>query len=189
MSTTGEFAQVSTSLLRALIKYPDLTEFYMGWEFWNDLSDTQLKKIKKFPKDIYSIFEKGMEDFFSINKACYFFHYLCTGYEYSGIKIDELGTKNTKDKLPLINAILGGKQLKANAGYDDIRYLTASEVNQIAEALSKLKLNDVVERLHAKDYYHDYIFDSLSKYCYYDALVNYYKDAASKGNAMLLWLN
>mgnify|MGYP001794549819 CR=1 FL=1 len=90
MSTTAEFSQVSTSLLEILIKYPDLTEFYIGWESWNDLSDTQLNKLKKFPKDIYSIFEKGMTESLDINKAWYFFHYLFTGYEDSGIKIDEL---------------------------------------------------------------------------------------------------
>ncbi|MEM6752343.1 MAG: DUF1877 family protein [Cyanobacteria bacterium P01_C01_bin.38] len=189
MSTTAEFSKVSTSLLEVLIKHPDLTEFYMGWEYWNDLSDTQLKKLKKFPKDIYLILEKGIEESLDINKAWYFFHYLFTGYEDSEIKIDELISINQKDEFPLINAILGGEQLNANAGYDDIRYLTVSEVNLIANALSKLRLADVVQRLHSQDDYHDYIFDSLSEYCYYDALVDYYKDAASKGNAMLLWLN
>lgn len=189
MSTTGEFLQVSTSLLEVLIKYPDLTDFYMGWEYWNDLSYAQLKKLKNLPKDIYSMIEKGMEESLDINKTWYFFHYLFTGYEDSGIKIDELISINQKDELPLINAILGGEKLKANAGYDDIRYLIPSEVHQIAKALSQLKLADVVQRLNNKDCYHDYIFDSLSEYYNYDALVDYYQDAAAKGNAMLLWLN
>ncbi|MBV6621776.1 MAG: DUF1877 family protein [Rivularia sp. (in: Bacteria)] len=189
MSTTAEFSQISTSLLEVLINYPDFTEFYLGWESWNDLSYAQLKKLRNLPKNIYSILEKGMEESLDINKAWYFFHYLFTGYEDSYMKIDNLISINKKDKLPLINTVLGGKQLKANAGYDDIRYLTATEVNQIANALSKLKLGDVVQRLQDKDCYHDYIFDSLSEYCYYDELVNYYKDAAVKGNAMLLWLN
>lgn len=189
MSTTAEFSQVSTSLLEVLMKYPYLTEFYLGWESWNDLSDAQFKKLKNLQKNICLIIEKGMEESLDINKAWYFFQYLFTGYEDSEIKIDDLVSMNKKDGLPLINAILGGEQLKANAGYDDIRYLTASEVNQIADALSKLKLVDVIQRLKIKDCYRDYIFDSLSEYCYYDALVDYYKDAASKGNAMLLWLN
>lgn len=146
MSTTAEFSQVSTSLLEVLIKCPDLTEFYLGWEYWNDLSDKQFKELKNLPINIYSIIEKGIEESLDINKAQSFFHYLFTGYEDSGIQLYDLVSFNTEDNLPLINAILGEKQLKANTGYDDIRYFTASQVNQIADALSKLELADVIQR-------------------------------------------
>ncbi len=180
MGTIAEFLQVNNCVLETLIKHPDLADFYLGYEDWNELENNKLDNLL-IRKQVET------EEILNIDKTWYFFHYLFTGYETSEIP-DKLIDINQKDKQPLINAILGGKKLPNSYDYDVIRYFTISEVNQIADTLFKLKIADVIKRLNTKKY-HSEIYNYLSDYYSYDAIVDYYKDAASKSNAMLLWLN
>ena len=177
MGTRAEFLQIKSCVLETLIKYPDLTDFYLEYKVWDAPEKNQ--------SDNFLIIKKvEAEEILNIDKTWYFFHYLFTGYDNSEIP-DKLIDINQEDKQPLINTILGGKELPDSYGYDAIRYFTIGEVNQIADALSKLKLADVIQRLNTRKY-HDEIYNSLSDYYSYDAIVDYYKDTASKSNAMLL---
>ncbi|MEM9923064.1 MAG: DUF1877 family protein [Cyanobacteria bacterium P01_D01_bin.50] len=194
METTAGFLQVTTSLFDLLIKYNHLAAYYLGYELWNQSVINKIREVEKNQWHNFFLISSGLLDdqILNINKSWYFFHYLLTGYNTLD-KPDNFNffhpliSINKEDKLPFINAILGGKCLFYGY-YICVRYLTSNEVNQMTNALSKLELFDVIERLDTGEY-ENYIYDSLSDYPYYDALVDYYKDAADKGNAMLLWLN
>ncbi|BAY85491.1 hypothetical protein NIES267_49910 [Calothrix parasitica NIES-267] len=162
MSTLAKFLQVNPLVFEILEKYTFLTDYYLRYSYFNESKYQKFKKFERNKPDKFSIIKKGTEAEYilDINKTWYFFHYLFTGYDTSTIPNKVIGL-NKHDKKPSINAILGG-QIFLYDNCDYIRYLTASEVNQIANALSKLKLADVVQRLQDKDCYHDYIFDCLS---------------------------
>lgn len=112
-------------------------------------------------------------------------HFLLTGYDYSFIPPFLIG-ENEKDHLPSINAVLSGTEIEYNAGYGKVRYLSANEVGQVADALSTFTHANISERLKLRDWKEE-SYDYLFEYTY-NPLVKYYHDAAQKGNAMFLYL-
>jgi len=127
--------------------------------------------------------EEDMAPDISIEKAWHGLHFLlCGGFD--------------PDLSPLGRAILGGTEIGDDMGYGPARYLSAEEVKTVAAALNGLTDDELKSRYNA---------DEMSKLKLYpggwDDLENiewllaaardvrqYYRDAADRGFAMLLYL-
>ena len=156
----GNFMQLTPSELQAMIDDPSLIE------------------ARLFP-DVEEDEEVGID----VDKAWHGIHFLLTGSDWEGDP-------------PLANMILGGCEIGEDVGYGPARYLTAKQVQDVANALpSREKLAtrfDIPKMNQAKIYPEiwnegdemlDYVLTN------YETLADYYKDAATKGNAMLKFLN
>lgn len=170
---------------------PDDVEWYD--EFTNfaaeRLDKLKLEKPEEFEKlkaDIPLIIEEGKAKYLDIDKTWYTIHFVLTG-EDSSVCPPFLIGDNKEDRLPSINAVLGGTEIEHEATYGLVRYLSVDEVKQVAEALSNFTYAMIRERLKLRGWEED-IFESLLDYTY-NPLVMYYQDAAEKENAMLLWLS
>jgi len=77
-------------------------------------------------------------------------------------------------------------------GYGPIRYLTPEEVRQVAEALAEFPIAarasafDSVAAEEAKVYVPEHDAEELTHH--FGLLKDFYRDAANKNNAMLLWV-
>ncbi|MBD2741778.1 DUF1877 family protein [Coleofasciculus sp. FACHB-1120] len=150
------------------------------------LKEEKPEEFEKLKADIPVIIEEGKAEYFDADKTWREIHFLLTGYDYS-VRLNFLVGENEEDGLPSINAVLSGNEIEHEATYGLVRYLTADEVKQVAEALSKYSHAMIKERLKFRGWQEDY-FDHLFDYKYYP-LVRYYQDAAEKGNAMFLYLS
>lgn len=162
--------------------------------------DTLEKLNKQRPEDyeliktdIPLILEQGKAEGLNLDKAWHTVSFLLTGYPEMGI-MPFLICVNDEDNLPSVNAVQCVTETKCEATYGFYRYLTSDKVKQVSEALlnfSKANLKKRFERGFEKqiDIYStqwkEEEFEFVLEYC--DRLINYYEDAAEKGNAMLIW--
>ena len=123
----------------------------------------------------------GME--LSLHKSWHCLHFLLTGKSWD--RVDS----------PLGKAIMGGREIpdrQGVMGYGPVRYLTQEEVRQVAEALSEFPIEaravafdpDAAEE--AKVYVPEHDVEELTHH--FTLLKDFYRDAADKNNAMLLWV-
>lgn len=150
------------------------------------ISSSQLETIKKDPSIVESIIYQEQEETaeeLCIDKTWQGIHFLLTGKAEGGAS-------------PLADTIMGGEEIGNDLGYGPARYLTPSEVKEVSGALSKISKEDFGKRFDPKallkaDIYpsawdevdRDYLLDCFEK------VVEYYKGAAGKGNAMLIYIN
>lgn len=162
-----------------------------------------LKKLKKakskeyelIKRDIPMILEEGKVEGLELDKAWHIVSLLLTGYQEMGI-MPFLVSINNEDNLPSVNAILCGTETKCQATYGFYRYLMPDEVKQVGQALSTVSEENIRIRfdrgfetqidVYATGWEED-DFELGLEYC--ERLISYYKDAAEKGNAMLIWLS
>ena len=142
----------------------------------------QPKEFEKLKSDIPTMLAEGKNSEFDIGKKWNTLHFILTGTTYS-TPIPFLIGKNKQDKLPSINAILGGNTIDYETDNGLLRYLNVDEVNQVAEALSKFSHTHFQERFTLKGLENG--FDSL--YDAYKKLLNYYQNIAYQKDAMFLY--
>ena len=160
MSMIGNFLQRTSAELDALIANPADVESFI------------------YPD------EDENENCIDIDKAWHGIHFMLTGTQYDGDP-------------PLSNVIFSGATIGDDVGYGPARYLTPTEVAEVAEALRSIPPDDLAKRydaaaLTANDIYPQiWGGDEDLEYIlsWYGTLRDYYADAASKGNAMLQYLN
>lgn len=143
------------------------------------------EEFEKLKVDIPLILTEGKDKYLDIDKTWSTIHFILTGYDYSFIPPFLIG-ENEEDRLPCINAVLSGTEIEYDAAYGKVRYLSANEVKQIADALTTFTQANISQRLKlrgCKEKSYDYVFEYT-----YNPLVRYYQDAAQKGNAMFLYL-
>lgn len=96
------------------------------------------------------------------------------------------------DNLPLVNALWGSKPI----GEPDLSYLTSNEVKQVAQTLLKISTESLKKRFYSSGLMdcppygldgNEGDWDYLEGW--YSHLVEFYQDAAEKGNAMLIDIN
>ena len=121
-----------------------------------------------------------------IDKSWHGIHYLLTGQAEGG-------------EGPVALAVFGGEEFGPEVGYGPARFLLPEQVAQIAGALSKIEASELAKRFNpkdmtAKDIYLtpmwerdgnealDYVLE------YYQQLPDFYRDAASRGDAVIQWL-
>ncbi|KXU80135.1 YfbM family protein [Aeromonas enteropelogenes] len=154
------------------------------------LSTEQLEEIVSDPAKaeelVYPDDANYPTEALDINKAWHLIHFLLNGETWGG-------------EGALSNAVLGGHELpETDAGYGPFRYLQASEVKQTSLALAEVSSSDLWSRFDAKkvtaaeiyptpwagdDGDRDYILQN------FEALKQYFAEAADSGNAMLLYLS
>ena len=122
------------------------------------------------------------EEGLRLEKSWHSLHYLLTG---SAERVDSA----------LGKAILGGKEIGTDLGYGPARYLEASEVREIAAALSRVSLRDLANRFNLEAMKAAKIYAcrndeelELAQH-YFAQLKDYYADAAKRQNPMLLYLD
>jgi hypothetical protein len=122
------------------------------------------------------------EEGLSLDKSWHALHYLLTGHAEEAPP-------------PLGNAILGGTELGEDMGYGPARFLTPEEVRATSNALNKLSADDLAGRCDLPTMIAAEIYacreegDLGLAQEYFSELVRYYADAATRGNAMLLYLD
>lgn len=142
----------------------------------------QPKEFEKLKSDIPTMLAEGKNSEFDIGKKWNTLHFILTGTDYS-TPVPFLIGKNKQDKLPSVNAILGGKTIDYETDNGLLRYLSVDEVAQVAEALSKFSQTHFRERFTLKGLEDG--FDTL--YDTYKKLLNYYQNVAYQKDAMFLY--
>jgi hypothetical protein len=126
--------------------------------------------------------EGADEEGLSLEKSWHILHYLLTG-------------TTEEAPPPLGYAILGGSPIGGDLGYGPARFLFPEQVRDVAAALGELTPEDLAQRfdldaMSAANVYPSADEDELEMaQHYFNKLVQYYADAAAKGNAMLLWID
>jgi hypothetical protein len=123
-----------------------------------------------------------IEEGLSLEKYWHALHYLLTG-------------KTEGAPPPLGNAILGGEEIGEERDYGRIRFLTPQQVRKVSEALASISRKDLagrfnVQRMKASNVIYPCRNQEELNFAldYFEQLVNYYSDAASRGNAVLLYV-
>ena len=95
---------------------------------------------------------------------------------------------------PLGNTILGGKEIGEDVGYGPARFLTPQQVKEVALALAAVTPEDLAGRFDLDAMQAHNICACVDNeelemaQHFLQLLSSYYADAASQGNAMLLWI-
>lgn len=169
---------------------PDDVEWFdeftlFATETLEKLKQEKPEEFEKLKADIPLILTEGKDKYLDVDKTWDTIHFLLTGYDYSFIPPFLIG-ENEEDHLPSINAVLSGTEIEYDAAYGKVRYLSANQVKQIADALSTFTHANISQRLKQRGWQEE-SYDYLFEYTY-NPLVRYYQDAAHKGNAMFLYL-
>ncbi|MBV6624776.1 MAG: DUF1877 family protein [Rivularia sp. (in: Bacteria)] len=143
----------------------------------------QPQEFAKLKSDIPAMLAEGKNVEFDIGKQWKNIHFILTGIN-DPTPLPFLTGKNKQDKLPAINAILGGKTIDYETDYGLLRYLTVEEVKQVSQALSKFSQTHFQQRFKLKGL--ESGFDNI--YDVYKQLLNYYQNVADAQNAMFLYL-
>ncbi|MBD2179643.1 DUF1877 family protein [Aerosakkonema funiforme] len=164
-------------------------------EVLQDLEKNKPEDYERIKADIPLILEEGKTAGLELDKAWHIVSFLLTGYQQMGI-LPFLISDNSEDNLPSVNAVQCGTETECEATYGFYRYLTPDEVKQVSKALSNLSEANIKKRFERGfrkklDIYSigrtENEFNFVLNYC--ARVVNYYKDAAQKGNGMLIWLS
>jgi Domain of unknown function (DUF1877) len=130
--------------------------------------------------------ESEPENSIDLDKAWHGIHYLLTGKAEGG-------------ELPFSLAVTGGEFFGPEIGIGPPSFLTAKLVSDVAAAVSALSSDELRTRfnakdMEAKDIYPDGIWvrDGAESLDYlienYEPLVEFYRNAASRGDAIIKWL-
>ncbi|NJM09055.1 YfbM family protein [Candidatus Gracilibacteria bacterium] len=166
MSMIGKYRQVTPHELALLRQNPGLVvQFLYGDAANESLSDRTL----------------------DIDKTWHTIHFLLTGDAWEGV-------------LPLRNAVLGGSPLgDIDVGYGPARFLLPEEVRDTAAALTNLPFATLEQRFNLGELAAAQIYPSVwdnrhrdDELAYlkpnYEALVQFFAQAAEGDNAMLLYI-
>jgi len=133
-------------------------------------------------EEINTYFEalSSSDRYLNLDKQWQLLHFLFTG--------DFPYTDNSSDSREILlhKMFMGGTETPWEATYSMVRYLTASEVNEIAEALQqsqevlKLRLGNLLRPNEKRSCTEPYLLDLCDK------LVRFFNDAAREGNIVLL---
>ena len=145
-----------------------------------------LEKLKADPTLIDSYIYPEPENYLDLHKAWAGIHFTLAGTPF-GVSAD-----------PLSWAVLGGSDIGEDVGYGPARFLTPEQVIAVAKSLDDLSEQQFRARfdqsaLNANDVYpssdwsHSEELEDLVGH--YLKLVAYYRVAADKNDAMLIWLS
>ena len=176
---------------RALSGQPPLQEDVEQYQRQMDIIRSENQEtLEKIQSNMMGLSKNGTQ--LSLYKDWHVLYYILTGKSWEAVDS------------PLGRAIMGGRELPDTQrvmGYGPARYLTPSQVSEVASALSDfpfaeraLTYNHIAAEA-AKVYPHRYPNDPLAEdekqalIDYFNLLRDFYADAAKKGNAMILWVS
>jgi hypothetical protein len=152
---------------------------------FKQITPIELNKLINNPDQIEElVFNKeGEDDSLDIDKTWHGIHFLLTDNPWGGEE-------------PLKFVIMGRHEIGEDIGYGPAHYLTSEDVKAISQALSNISTEELKGKFDGNKMIKADIYPSIwededaLEYLmgYYEALVEYYKDAAIKGNAMLVYL-
>lgn len=149
----------------------------------------QLQNLIADPAQVaeYLHSEGGEANTLDLDKAWHGIHYLLTGEAWGG-------------KAPLAWAVLGGKEIGEDVGYGPARYLMPVQVDAVAQSLAEVDEAQFRARYQPRTMDQAQIYpsgiwerdgadglDYLAQY--YKELVQFYSEAAARGDGVLLWLS
>ncbi|CAN7154406.1 YfbM family protein [Polaromonas sp. LjRoot131] len=153
------------------------------------LSEAQLAAVIEDPEEAIALAypeDDRHPGALDLDKSWHLIHFLLNGEAWGG-------------EPPLGNVILGGTELAdTDAGYGPFRYLLASEVRESSLALAKVSADDVwsgfdSQRVKDADIYPEpWVGDETERTYikhHYEALREYFAQAAEQGAAMLLYIS
>jgi hypothetical protein len=158
--------------------------------FFAPVSAAKLEEFRRDPDAIEAFLYPEDDDdpagSFDVDKAWHGLHYLLTGTADGG-------------EGPAALAILGGEEIGEDLGMGPARFLTPSQVREVAAALAgitdaELRARFDPQRMQALDIYPDVIWvrDGDDAFDYlmdnFAPLVEFYADAAARGDGVILSL-
>jgi hypothetical protein len=141
--------------------------------------EEQVKTRQEMLKQLSAVsFESGS---FDLEKSWHVLHYLLTG-------------EAEQAQPPLGNAILGGTEIGDDLGYGPARFLTPQQVQEVASALANVTKENLASRFNLEAMIRAGVYPVRDEselelaQEYLEPLSRYYSDAASAGNAMVLYI-
>lgn len=141
-----------------------------------------LEEMKRITQPLSDVGAFGNEDdVLTLEKSWHTLHYLLAG---SAEPVDS----------PLGHAILGGKEIGPDLGYGPARFLSPDEVREVAGAIKKLSKDNLAQRFDLQAMTASEIYACRDEselelaQDYFEQMKQFYIEAASRGNAMLLYL-
>jgi len=151
------------------------------------VSPNQAEFLKTHPDQIegflYSDHVQDGADLLGIDKAWHGLHYLLTGSVWEG---DE----------PLRSVVLGGEEVGEDVGCGPARFLDVDHVKEICAVLAEVDIESLTQRYDAQamndaeiyppnwgDEDCDWLIEAFEK------VLNFYSEAASRGQCVVLFLN
>jgi hypothetical protein len=192
MSINGTLKQISPALLQELQENPALIQALLYLE----LVESYKKLGLGMPPDMQNVLQNlnqsskaysDQDNFPALDLAKNFnaIHFILDGSAYEITSIAG-------------QAIFGGQEIGENLGYGPARFLTSEEVKVVATELAQISEADFRAKFDPvalkEEAIYPYSMGEITKdegdilAYYYNDLVNYYQDAAQRGNAMLLYL-
>ncbi len=160
-----------------------VTEFQMSDKSTDPVEQQKLRSIILSDLENSGVRLPGVtpEDGLSIEKSWQAIHYLLTG---------TIGHAPP----PLGDVILGGEEIGDERDYGRIRFLTPAKVREVANALSPISKDDLLQRFDVEGMKAAKVYPGVDEHKlesaqhYFELLSRYYSDAAENGNGMLLWI-
>jgi hypothetical protein len=160
--------------------------------YFESISQRKLKRLVANPDAIHDIIWSDLHDdensgFFELGQFWQMLHFLLTGTAWD---VDE--------ENPISQAVLGGQEVGPDAfGYGPARFLKPEQVKQIAEALKEVDLVGIRTKYSKEEFVEAnlYLFvadefeedvDILVDYL--DGLVEFYGEAAERGDAVVAYI-
>lgn len=158
------------------------------------VSAVTLVRILREPSLVTDVMKGEVEDdveALDLGESWNAIHYLLTGTVGEG-------------EPPLANAVLGNKETGEQDMYGPVRYLTVEEVRDVALALAEVTEEDFLQRFNPGEMRREGVYpymdggrgnlfapklmtDKQYLLIHFNKLVEYYGEAADKGNGMLFW--
>jgi hypothetical protein len=155
------------------------------------ITGNQLATLRADPDSVAEFLYPGDGDdevpnHLDIDKTWHAIHFLLNGKTWEGAE-------------PWFLVILGGTPIGEDVGYGPARYLEPEQVREVADALSTVDAAELARRFDPKAMEEADIYPSIweqdqaegLEYIqqYYPLLVKFYADAASRGDAAILFVN
>jgi hypothetical protein len=130
--------------------------------------------------------ESELPNHLDVDKAWHAIHFLLNGKTWDG-------------EMPWFLAVLGGAEIGEDVGYGPARFLTPQEVKTVAAALSTISAAELAKRYDPKAMDEAEIYPEIwmrdgaegLEYvqAYFREMVEFYRTAAERGDAALLFIN
>jgi len=160
--------------------------------YYESISQRKLKKLLANPDAIHDIVWSDLHDnensgFFDLAESWQCLHFILTGTAW-----------DVDPEEPITQVVLGGQEVGPDAfGYGPARFIKPDEVLKIAAALREADFSELKDKFSIQEFAEAgiYFFDENTFdedvtvwLDYLDGLVEFYGEAADKGNAVLTYI-
>ncbi|MBX9693311.1 MAG: YfbM family protein [Cyanobacteria bacterium] len=175
MSMCAYMKEIKPSLLQELLDDPEAVEDFIGSGGFDDDGDEEAE----------SEAGAGAGEQLDLHKSWQALHFVLTGTPW---EVD--------DRIPVSQAVLGGEEIGEDfTGYGPARFLGPDRVKEVSAGMGLLQIKDLIEKYSAEDYERAdlYAFNGIDEErgdisrCFSD-LKSFYQGCASRGSAVIIWI-